>query len=275
MWILWVVLGAAACVGAYLCMTAPGPDASAWLTKWKYAHRGLHDSDRPENTLSAFSAAIEAGYGIELDVHLTADGEIVVFHDSDLKRMTGIPGRPEKKKLSELRALRVGGTDEKIPLLSEVLDLTAGRVPLLIETKTSGRAGKLEKGVRALLRTYKGKTAVQSFSPFSICWFRKEAPAENRGQLSCSFTRFRGSVPRSFLFIVKHLLLNFLCRPNFISYGTDGLGNEVVRRLRRGGTPILAWTVRSAEEEARVAPLCDTIIFEGFRPRGWHHVREI
>lgn len=259
------IAGAAA---AYLLFTAgkrPAPD-ERWVDKWLYAHRGLHNEDRPENSMAAFKAAVQAGYGIELDVRLTADNIVVVFHDSDLKRMTGTEGTVESQTLRELRRLRLGGTEETVPTLEEVLRTVDGRVPLLIETKNLGLGDALEQHTMKLLRPYKGKYALQSFSPFAVRRFRKCAPWDPRGQLSSTFRPRERGVSRIMQFCVRHLLTNFIGRPNFISYAWDGLNSWVVRRLRRRGLPVLAWTVRSASEAAQAMPLCDTIIFEGFLP---------
>lgn len=271
-WIIVLCICAAA-VAAYFLMTAgrrPNPDEQ-WLTKWCYAHRGLHDDTRPENSMVAFEAAIEAGYGIELDVHLSKDGVVMVFHDDDLERMTGRKGRIEDMTFEELEKLRLAGTDQRIPRFEDVLSMVAGQVPLLIETKNLGFGSSLQRKMMALLSSYRGKFALQSFSPFSVHWFRKKAPWDPRGQLSFTFTPYEGHVPRIAQFFVRHLLGNFLGRPNFISYGSEGLDSPVVRRLRRHGLPVLAWTIRSAKEAAKARPLCDTIIFEGFRPDPWHH----
>lgn len=238
----------------------------SWITSWLYAHRGLHDGKRPENSLAAFKAAMEAGYGIELDVRLSIDGEVMVFHDDDLMRMAGDPGSIETHTAAELAELRLQGTDEHIPRLAEVLQLVDGKVPLLIETKAMKMNSPLHWKVRDILLSYDGKYALQSFSPFAMCWFRRKSPWETRGQLSYTFPPGEDDYPAIAKFFAKHLLGNFLGRPNFISYGCEGLSRPVIRRLRRRGLPILAWTVRSPSEAARVSSMCDTIIFEGFRP---------
>lgn len=267
-----VLICAAAVIAGYYVLTAGKRPSSAeqWLTGWLYAHRGLHDADRPENSMAAFREAAENGYGIELDVRLTKDGYVVVLHDADLRRMTGACGTVESSTYEELSKLRLAGTQEHIPLFSDVLEMVSGRVPLLVEIKTEGmHSSSINRKTSQLLRFYKGKYALQSFSPFSVRWFRKCAPWDPRGQLSSTFRPWEKGVPKIVQFCARHLLLNFLGRPNFISYCRDGLHAPVVQRLRRHGLPVLAWTVRSASEAAQARKLCDTIIFEGFRPVRW------
>ena len=266
---LVIALAAAAvCAVVYFFLTAgsrPREDG-AWLTGWRYAHRGLHDEARPENTIPAFSAAIKHGYGIELDVHLSRDGRLVVFHDDRLARVTGRTGRVEDYTAEELQTFAVCGTQYTIPLLADVLRETAGRVPLLIETKNEGAAGELEVKLYQAMRDYPGRYAVQSFSPFSMGWFKKHAPDVLRGQLSCDFSMGAEHIARVKRFAVRHLLTNALCRPHFISYEVNGIHTNVVQRLRRRGVPALCWTVRSEKTAEEMGAFADTIIFEGFCP---------
>ena len=151
-----------------------------------YAHRGLHSRDKsvPENSLTAFRLAAEAGYGIELDIQLSKDGQVVVFHDDTLDRVCGVHGRVDAFTLEELRGMRLCGTDERIPLLTEVFAVVAGRSPFIIELKTGPRNAELcEKGL-ALMRAYDGPYCVESFDPRIVGWFKKHAPDLLRGQLA-------------------------------------------------------------------------------------------
>lgn len=270
-----VLIVLAGLVAAYFALTAgkrPSSDEK-WITSWQYAHRGLHDQECPENSIAAFREAVACGYGIELDVRLTKDGKVVVFHDADLRRLTGADGTVENSTFAELQKLRLSGTDEQIPLFADVLAVVDGRVPILVEIKAQGvHSADIDSKTMQLLRSYQGKYALQSFSPFSVRWFKKRAPWDPRGQLSSTFRPWEKGVPKLIQFCARHLLLNFLGRPNFISYCRDGLRAPVVQRLRRHGLPVIAWTVRSASEAAQALALCDTIIFEGFRPvrRGAH-----
>lgn len=257
---------------------AAPPEEKTWLTDYQYAHRGLHNDQYPENSLPAFENAVQHGFAIELDVQMTKDGKIMVFHDPTLKRMTGVDRKIRDCTFSEIRALRLNHTEYKIPTLRETLRLIDGRTPLLIEIKKKGFAGDLEHELYEMLQGYRGKYAVQSFSPFSIRWFKKNAPRVLRGQLSCNFSLCKenfpagmGAIVRFFvtklLLIVQHLGVNFICRPNFISYELQKVNTRLLRRLRRSGAPIFAWTVRSMEDYERAKPYTDSVIFENFTPK--------
>lgn len=246
----------------------------SWLTKYRYAHRGLHNDACPENSLPAFEQAIRQGYAIEIDVQLTKDGHVIVFHDTDLARMTGINAKVKHLTLKEIRQHTLNGTDVPIPTLQEVLHLVDGRTPLLIELKNMGRAGMLERQVYLDTLDYKGLYAVQSFSPLSLRWFKNNAPHICRGQLSCDFarnlegisSRFKRFFLAKLLYLLQRLKLNLLCRPNFISYEFGKVHAGFLRKLRHKGTPILAWTVRNEEQLKQALPYTDSVIFEGFSP---------
>ena len=241
-----------------------GTQAPAWLWSRPVAHRGLHDAARPENSLAAFEAAARAGHPIELDVHRTADGHAVVFHDDDLSRMTGRPGRVADATLAELRALPLLGTDERIPSLDDVLALVHGRVPVLVELKAHPPYGLLEQAVRDTLRRQPGAYAVQSFDPWSLVWLRRHAPELPRGMLSCDF--HDEDLPRHHKLVLRHLLLAPLVRPSFIGYDWHALPHWAPTALRRLGLPLLAWTVRTTEELSRARGLVDNVIFEYVQP---------
>ena len=180
---------AAACAGAFAFLVAPGRATRAQKAPFlyrNYAHRGLHTEDGtvPENSLPAFRAAAEAGYAVEMDVHLTADDQLVVFHDDTLERMCGVPGVIDDFTLAELRALRLGDTDCVIPTFAEALEALGGRVPLLLEVKRGHNNRRLCALTLAALRTYGGPYCVESFDPTIVAWFRRNAPDILRGQLS-------------------------------------------------------------------------------------------
>lgn len=264
---LWWFLGTAVLVLLlYGYMIRCGRTQQSWLADWYYAHRGLHDTNRPENTMPAFAAACEAGFGIELDVHLSSDGEVVVIHDHELDRLAGRPEAPEDLTAAELAGLSILGSRWGAPRLTEVLDMVAGRVPVLIELKNRGFAGPLEEATAAILENYTGMVAVQSFSPFAVRWFMRHRPQQPRGQLSCLKSLLDTGVHWLPLFMARHLLSDFVCRPTFISYCKQYLNTWVVRHLRRGGVPVLAWTVESVREAEAAEPFCDTIIFQHFDP---------
>ncbi|GHV04126.1 glycerophosphoryl diester phosphodiesterase [Clostridia bacterium] len=234
---------------------------NSWLVKKPIAHRGLHDDVHPENSLGAFDNAAKHGYPIELDVHLLDDGTLAVFHDESLCRMTGRDGYITNLKAADLKEIRLGKSDEKIPTFAETLEAVAGRTPILIEIKNDGKIGGLEGVLLGLLKTYKGEVAVQSFNPYSVEYFKKNAPDVPRGQLSCFF---KGEhLARYKKYMLKRLMLFKTARPDFIAYKFDELPNRWVTRRR---VPVLAWTLRSNADLEQVKEHCDNFIFEGFIP---------
>ncbi|MBW3657341.1 MAG: glycerophosphodiester phosphodiesterase [Actinobacteria bacterium] len=237
--------------------------APAWLTEVPYAHRGLHDPEgtRPENSLAAFEAAVEAGVGIELDVHLTADGHAVVTHDDDLERVTGrrlsVAGSP----LVHIAALRLGATDERIPTLPRVLDLVAGRVPVMVEIKNVRReVGALEPAVAAALDGRPGPVCVASFNPRTVGWFARYRPEVVRGQTSSSYA----DVPAPYLArrFLASMTANRWTRPHFVSYELSALPNAWCDRWRDRGGALVTWTVRSPQDVVKARAVADTAIFE-------------
>ncbi len=248
------------------------PD-TAWLWGAWIAHRGLHDKTCGvvENTRAACRAAVTAGYPIELDVRLSADGEAMVFHDAALERLTAATGPLAARRAEALAALTVTGAGETIPRLGEILALVAGRVPLLLDLKTadgSAPPGALEARVTALLETYAGPAAVQSFCPHTVAWFAAQAPDLARGFLSATTLDpedASGASARE-RFFRRHLLAALPARPHFFGYEAAGLTQWGPRMARAAGWPVLAWTVRSAAQAQGLA--ADGFIFEGFRPDG-------
>lgn len=235
-----------------------------WLCSVPIAHRGLHDLEAgiPENSFAAFTEAIGHGYGIELDVQLTQDKKIVVFHDYSLGRMTGHPGKVRDLDWPELRKLRLARTGEGIPLFSDLLELVAGRAPLLIEVKNEGKTGPLEQGVIDALSDYKGEFAVQSFNPYVVQYFFKHAPYIIRGQLA---SNFKGEDLAGWKkFLLRYLLLNFISKPAFIAYEYGALPRWLARRVKNKGLLLLAWTVKNPEDYARAKKEFDNVIFENF-----------
>ncbi|MDR3318166.1 MAG: glycerophosphodiester phosphodiesterase [Clostridiales bacterium] len=236
---------------------------SKWLVKQFIAHRGLHNDVFPENSLGAFQNAIDNNYAIELDVHELDDGTMAVFHDDKLARMTGVDGYIGNLTAADLKAIRLLNTEYGIPTFNETLDFVAGRTPLLIEIKNTNKVGGLEKKILDALKEYNGEYAVQSFNPYSIEYFKNNAPHILRGQLSCFF---RGTKISAFRRIVlRNMLLNKSTKPDFISYDFGDLPNRFVKKYP--GRPVLAWTIRSDSDMERALPYCDNIIFEGFIPK--------
>lgn len=233
-----------------------GSASEAWrlLFHPPAAHRGLWaPGGAPENSLAAFDAAAEAGYGIELDVRLSADGQAVVFHDEGLERMVGRQGRLADHTAAELGAMRLNNTREPIPTLGAVLALVRGRAMICVELKTQpGEEGALDEAAAALIDGYAGPVAVIGFNPWSHYWWAQHRPEILRG-LDC---REEGK-------LAEHVGIG---RPHFLALSVDMLAGAPARAAREAGFPVLAWTVRSQAQAAGIAGLCDNLIFEGFHP---------
>ncbi len=259
---------AAAAAGVTAFLVAPGKasgEKKAPFFGANIAHRGLHRADRsvPENSLAAFRDAVENGYAVELDVHLTADDRVVVFHDDSLRRVCGVEQDVEALTWRELRDLRLDGTGEHIPLLSDVLAEVRGRVPIVVELKTSPRRRELCERTWELLRAYNGDYCVESFDPRIVRWWRFNAPGVLRGQLSCTREQFGESATPVQAFFLSRLLCNFLGRPQFIAYGLDGRKPLLVRLVEKMGAMRFCWTSHDWKNEVSN----DAVIFEFYRPR--------
>ena len=236
------------------------------------AHRALHDiSDaRPENSLAAIRAAIKEGYGIEIDVQLSADHQAVVFHDDDLDRLTDYAGPIRQRTAAELSRIQLQSGSETIPTLFDALRLVGGHVPLLIEIKDQNGAlgpevGALEQAVADALKDYGGLVAVMSFNPHSVTAFGRAAPNVPRGLVTSPFREHHWpNVPadrRAELAAIPHLETS---GAGFISHQGDDLTSPIIARIKSKGFPILCWTVRSPEEEALARTIADNVTFEGY-----------
>jgi len=240
---------------------APPPDSArvAWLGKSVYAHRGLHGLDTPENSLSAFSAAISRGMGIECDVQRTGDGQALVFHDWELDRLTDETGPLAARSMAGLAQVMLKGGKDRIPTLRELLGLVRGRVPLLIEVKSrrDHRVRSLCLAVRRELEGYQGPVAVMSFDPRVCRWFARHSPQTLRGLVVTEEDdrTLKGSLGR-------HVAL-WISRPDFLAYDVRDLPSRFAAAQRARGLPLLTWTVRSAELRARAAEHADAPIAEG------------
>ncbi len=247
-------------------MSASVPELSQLLGGAPFAHRGLHDASRgvPENSLAAMRAAVDAGFGIELDVRRGPDETVIVFHDVDLSRLAD-----EKVGAHERdpRTVRLLGTGEHIPTLGEVLDLVAGRVPVLVELKGDGpKRDGLEEAVHAVLADYDGPFTVMSFAPAIVTWFAEHEPDWWRGQLSAGRAEdphLWGDTPEA----AAGAWRNWSSRPHYLSHYQADLPFAPLQAARAEGLPVLTWTVRSARRWAAIAGEVDNIIFEGFDPR--------
>lgn len=242
-----------------------------WLRTTKIAHRGLWGNGIPENSLTAFENAAKEGIAIEIDVHLTSDGYVVIHHDDTLKRMTGLDEKICNLTLSQIKEQRLLDTDETVPLLTELLPIAKGRSPLLIEIKsTSTNVGALEKALFDIIKDYDGEFAVQSFNPFSIKWYKDNAPQFLRGQLATKLDT-RSGQSKINCFILNNLLLNGMTKPDFVSFDHNYLPKNAVKRERKKGREIIAWTVTSKKREEEIKDHCDNIIFEHFTPDNYRN----
>lgn len=235
------------------------------LTRRPIAHRGYHDANNPENSLGAFALAVNNNFYIELDIQLSKDKEIMVFHDLDLERMTGVKGFLHDYTLAELQQFKLANTDYTIPTLKEVLDLVNKQTLIVVELKDYKPDNEelVDKTI-AMLREYKGLFVVKSFNPFIMNMFLKKAPDFIRGQLVCSF---KGEKSLSIFskFLLKNLLTNFLSKPDFIS--TDyNFYTSKIRKLHKKGLCVICWTVRDSEIYKKTHELFDNVIFENFDP---------
>lgn len=233
-----------------------------------YAHRGLHDNktSAPENSMAAFRKAVEAGYGIELDVQLTKDGIPVVFHDFTLERMCGVQGKVEAFTLEELRKLTLLQTEERIPTFQEFLEMVDGRVPLIVELKIEWTDLSLCPVVQKMLSGYKGVYCIESFNPLALLWYRRYHREVMRGQLSTNF-RHDGNYKNIFYFLLTHLLMNWATRPDFIAYNCQFKkepGRRICRKLYKNLA--VAWTVKNQKQLDSLEKDFDLFIFDSFIP---------
>ena len=232
-----------------------------------YAHRGLYSDDQkvPENSLEAFSAAADKGYGIELDVQLTRDGKIVVFHDDDLSRCTGLTGRIGDYSFTALRdGTSLFDSDEKIPLFSDVLGLVSGRVPLIVEIKACPEWRELCGSVLSVLEDYSGLYCVESFDPRIIGWFRIQAPEIIRGQLSEQLRHISRDFNPVLRFSESRLLGNFISRPDFIAYRI-GKRSFLADMACNMASCRVGWTLDPSIKREQAADF-DILIFEHTDP---------
>lgn len=257
--------GAAVLAGAGAALLlAPGKATKTQkkpFTGRNYAHRGLHSEDKsvPENSLPAFDKAASAGYGIELDVQLSKDGQVVVFHDDDLNRVCGDTRRVDEVDYAELKEMKLCQTEETIPLFSTVLEAVKGRSPLIVELKTGRRNDELCRKTCETLAGYEGNYCIESFDPRIVAWFRKNAPEILRGQLAAPACEYKNKKPLPFL--LSHVLLNIIARPQFIAYKI-GPRPLSVRLSELMGAMKVGWTSKDrASEKGR-----DAVIFEFYTP---------
>ncbi|WP_375554075.1 glycerophosphodiester phosphodiesterase family protein [Roseovarius mucosus] len=238
------------------------------------AHRGLHDATdgRPENSRAGIAAAIAAGYGIEIDLQLSRDNQAIVFHDYDLGRLTAEKGPVRQRDAADLAQIPLLGGDEGIPDLPQILDLVAGRVPLLIELKDQqgqmgASCGTLEAATAAALAGYVGPVAVMSFNPDMVVQMAQLAPDTPRGIVTCAYTPedwpLLRAETRARLRDIPDYEASGAC---FVSHDIDDLTAPRLDTLRAKGAAILCWTVRSPKAEAEARKHADNITFERYLP---------
>ena len=234
------------------------------------AHRGLHTADRsrPENSLAAFETAAAAGYGIELDVQLSREGEVVVFYDDTLDRVCGVHGRVDAFTLAQLQGMRLCGTDQTIPTFAQVLQLLDGRAPLIVELKTGPRNRLLCRKTLELLRGYPGAWCIESFDPRILAWFKRNAPDVLRGQLADTPGSYKSHGPLAGA-VLGNLLGNVIARPQFIAWG-EGKKTPLVRLCEWMEPMKVRWTVRPADDRIQLEGEYDAIIFEYETPPAYY-----
>ncbi len=271
---LYAVFGIFVLIALYAFLIAPRlrrPGMINGFIGGEFAHRGLHDKSKgvPENTLLAFERAAGNGYGMEFDVRFTADKQLVIMHDNDLERMTGVKGLVSEMTIEELAPIRIGGTDQPVPRFEQVLELIAGRVPLIIELKVCGDDyAELAEKVCGILDDYSGPYVIESFDPRLIHWLRRNRPDVVRGQL-LEFYRRHGNktIPAVLDFVIHNQLINVWVRPDFIAtnYADRGLfAMRLSRLLFR--TLEFDWTVPDQSEADKSRSVSAGYIFEGFIP---------
>ena len=268
MWIVLAVLIVLMTLWLVLIMPARStPDQRKPFLRRTFAHRGLFSADQsiPENSLSAFRAAVAAGYGVELDVQLTKDKVVVVFHDDDLKRVCGMDARVDSYTFEELQAFPLFTTSERIPTFTDVLAVIDGSIPMIVELKSSGDWKTLCEKTLALLNAYKGDYCVESFHPLLVRWFYQHAPGILRGQLSEASRYSKKWMPLYQSFLMSRLLTNILTHPQFIAYriGPKCLSVRLSEAL---GAMRVAWTAHPTDDQKALTRRNDAIIFEHYRP---------
>ncbi|WP_170329674.1 glycerophosphodiester phosphodiesterase family protein [Ruegeria arenilitoris] len=247
------------------------PSLPSVFLRTPIAHRALHDKSdsRPENSRAAIRAAVEAGYGIEIDLQRSSDNRAMVFHDYDMTRLTGQSGPIQQVTAAQAKATQLLHADDGIPTLDEVLEMVGGKVPLLIEFKDQDGAmgtdvGPLEADAVRALQGYDGPVALMSFNPNSVAELARLAPHLPRGIVTCSYQPKVELLP---LTVCDHLrdIPDFdRVGASFISHEVADLSRPRVAELKARGVPVLCWTVRSPEQEAQAREVADNVTFEGY-----------
>lgn len=274
--VFWIVLGCIAALALTYIFVLIRPQRLPKSTDpallCNYAHRGLHGKtvgDIPENSLAAYRMAVKLGYGIELDVQLSKDGEVMVFHDYTLDRMTGVNAKLADKTVEELKKLHLKtaeglNTREKIPTLREVLELVDGKVPLLVELKGENFNTSLCPKVDEILSEYHGAYCIESFNPLLIRWYKRNRPDILRGMLYTDICQAKGK--KTLLnFLLSAMALNVLAQPHFIAYDLQ-VKDKLPVKLTTGlfSAERFVWTIRTEDELKQAEG--EHVIFENVRP---------
>ena len=234
-----------------------------WLFKSPIAHRGLHKGFIvPENSMAAFKKALQKGYGIELDVRVTKDRQVVVYHDKNLSRVSQSKKKIKNNTYAVLKTFSLYQTTQKIPLLSEVLELVDGQVPIVIEMKNYEDVGIFEEAVYDVVKEYKGDFAVCSFNPKVLEWFSKNKPDIKKGLIFGDIKKFEIKY-YNLLFLYRYLRL----KPDFVSLDYRLIDTFIVKICRFFKVPIVSWTVDGKRKNQKALTLVDNVIFEGFKPK--------
>lgn len=251
----------------YICIVAPRmlnrANRKPFMNR-HYAHRGLFDnnSNAPENSLAAFKKAVDAGYGIELDVQLSKDNKLVVFHDATLKRMCGVEGKVWEYTLEELKEFRLLNSDEQIPTFDEFLEVVDGKVPFILEFKLDRAQTVVCQLANERLKTYNGIYCIESFHPLALLWYRKNRPDVLRGQLCEEFFRKENYKGNILFMLLSFMPFNFLTRPDFIAYNHYDASNISRRTCKALGGLSVAYTIKSTEEYEKSKDKFDLFIFD-------------
>lgn len=266
------VIGLIIISGLFLFSIAPNKNRREQMKIFEQqyiAHRGLFDSQNgiPENSIPAFQKAVDMGYGIELDVQLTTDNKLVVFHDESLKRMCGVDKKLMHCSYKELMQYKLINSEENIPLFETVLQIIGGKVPLIVEIKSEGDWKSTTKLMAELMDSYSGVYCMESFHPFAVEWFKKNRPEILRGQLSTDY--FKDKIKRKWYekIVLTNLMLNFKSRPDFIAYNHQWC-NQFSYKICRKIFPVenVGWTIKNQTELVNAKKVFQVIIFDSFIP---------
>ncbi|MGB8452569.1 MAG: glycerophosphodiester phosphodiesterase family protein [Anaerocolumna sp.] len=274
MWLIILLTIIATIVVLYLLAIMPKITGRHVITPWQgryYAHRGLHQNknETPENSMAAFHLAVSHNYGIEMDVQLSKDKIPVVFHDYNLRRVCGIDKKVRDLTFAELQELTLYQSTEQIPAFQSVLDMVNGQVPLIVEFKVELHDTSVCSIAAPILDRYKGLYCIESFNPLVLLWYKNRRPNIMRGQLSSNLIKDKEVGSASLYFILQNLLLNFITKPDFISFNyahRDMLSFVLCRHLYK--IPAFAWTIKTQESLNESRNSFDFFIFDHFIPQG-------